>query len=311
LAKAIDSPLSNAFDIIMRKLLSHRVRRRIPVPEYLRARVERRMDIQRAFYAGLLLRNGVRKTTDAHRVDDLFPLLVKRAAPIDQRPLRVLDVGCSAGVTTVEIHQFLVDCGISCETYGTDLLLYADHVASEDNVAILFDRDRNVLQIEIGSWASPWKFRKQDLLLRPHLCFLASQVAKNQVVRFRMALDTPCQGLRVTRVPLLASVVDSQPDVQFKEEDILEPMIQGTFGVIWAVNLLNLGYFAPDDIRSMVRVLTRRLFPGGLLIVSRTEPPGNTNHATLFRYCDGKLVAEEHLNRGSEIEDIVLSADCS
>ncbi len=269
------------------------------------------MDIQRAFYTGLLLRNGVRKTTDAHRVDDLFPLLVRRAALIDQRPLRVLDVGCSAGVTTVEIHQLLVDCGISCETYGTDLLLYADHVASKDNVAILFDRDRNVLQIEIGSWASPWKFRKRDLLLRPHLCFLASQVAKNQVARFRMALDKPCQGLHFTRVPLLASVVDSQPDVRFEEEDILEPKIQGTFGVIWAVNILNLGYFAPDDIRSMVRVLTRRLLPGGLLIVSRTEPPGNTNHATLFRYCDGKLVAEEHLNRGSEVEDIVLSADSS
>jgi hypothetical protein len=309
LTKVIDRPLSNAFDVIMRKLAPQRVRRCIPVPEYLRARVEKRMDIQRAFYAGLLLRNGVWKTTDAHRMDDLFPLLVRRAALIDQRPLRVLDVGCSAGVTTVEMHQVLADCGISCETYGTDQLLYADHVASKDNVAILFDRDRNVLQIEIGSWASPWKFQKRDLLLRPHLCFLASQVAKNQVARFRMALDKPCQGLHFTRVPLLASVVDSQPNVRFEEEDILEPKIQGTFGVIWAGNILNLGYFAPDDIRSMVRVLTRRLLPGGLLIVSRTEPRGNTNQATLFRYCDGKLVAEEHLNRGSEVEDIVLSAD--
>jgi hypothetical protein len=311
LSKVIDSALSNAFDIVRRKLSPHDGARCIPVPEYLRARVERRMDIQQAFYAGLLLRNGVWKTTDAHRMDDLFPLLVRRAALIDQRPLRILDVGCSAGVTTVEMHQALVGSGISCETYGTDLLLYADHVASKDDVAILFDRDRNVLQIEIGSWASPWKFQKRDLLLRPYLCFQASQLATNQVARFRTALDKPCQGLHLTRVSLLASVVDSEPDVRFEEEDIREPKIQGMFGVIWATNILNLGYFATDDIRSMVQRLIRRLLPGGLLIVSRTEPPGNTNQATLFRYCDGKLVPEEHLNRGSEVEDIVLSTDYS
>jgi SAM-dependent methyltransferase len=292
-----------------RRLPPHGGTRCIPVPEYLRGRVEKRMDIQRAFYAGLLLRNGVWKTTDAHRMDDLFPLLVRRAALIDQRPLRILDVGCSAGVTTVEMHRALAASRIPCETFGTDLLLYADHVASNENAAILFDRDRNVLQIELGSWASPWKFQKRDLLLKPHLCFLASQLVKNQVARFRTALDKPSQGFHLTRVPLLASVVDSHPDVRFEEEDIREPKIQGTFGVIWAVNVLNLGYFAPDDIRSMVRVLTRRLLPGGLLIVSRTVPPGNTNQATLFRYCHGKLVAEEHLNRGSEVEDIVLSAD--
>jgi hypothetical protein len=309
LTKVIESALSKALDIIRRKLSPHGGARCIPVPEYLRARVEKRMDVQQAFYEGLLLRNGVSKTTKAHRMDDLFPLLVQRAALVDQRPLRILDVGCSAGVTTVEMHQALAGSGILCETYGTDVLLYADYVASEDDLAILFDRDRNVLQIEIGSWASPWTFRRRDLLLRPQLCFRASQLATNQVTRFRSALDKPCQGLHVTRVPLLSSVVDSEPDVRFEEEDIRQQKIQGTFGVIWAANILNSGYFVPDDIRSMVRVLTRRLLPGGLLLVSRTEPPGNTNQATLFRYRDGKLIAEDHLNRGSEVEDIVLSAD--
>jgi hypothetical protein len=241
-------------------------------------------------------------------MDEVLPLLVRGAALVNQRPLRILDVACSSGVSTVEMHQAVAQSGIPCETLGTDLVLFADYVASDEGSAILFDQDRNVLQIEIGSWASPWKLRLRDLILRPHLCFRARRLARRDASRFREALDSPSPGFHVTRIPLLAAEVDSAPGVRFQEEDIRRPSAPGPFGVIRAANILNLAYFSPGDIGSLVRVLVGRLASGGLLLVVRTESSLNTNQATLFRYRDGNLIVEAHLNGGSEVANIVVAA---
>ncbi len=279
----------------------------IPVPEYMRARKEAREDIQQAFYLGLRVRNGVTKMTQPHRMDDVLPLLVQRASLVEQRPLRILDVACSSGVSTAEMHQALAQSGLHCETVGTDLVLYSDYVTHEDGTAILFDKDRNVLQIEIGSWASPRKLRRRDLILRPHLCFRAKRLANRDADRFRRALDGPSAGFHVTRIPLLAAGVDSSHGIRFQEEDIWRPCVPGLFGIIRAANILNLAYFSPAEIRSLARLLVGRLIPGGLLLVVRTETALNTNRATLFRYREGHLSVETHLNGGSEVAHLLTS----
>ena len=115
--------------------------------------------VEQEFYQGLLLPNGVYKTTCANRMDDLMPALVRLIGEKHGEPIRILDVACSSGISTVEMHEAFRGAGYVPETIGTDLLLFATYVLRADGVGMLFDHDRNLLQVEIGKWASPWRWR--------------------------------------------------------------------------------------------------------------------------------------------------------
>jgi hypothetical protein len=290
---------------LLRRLGPHGGARTIPVAEYLEARVRGDAEIPPAFFGGLLLRNGVYKTTYPNRMNDLFPSLIDRARGLPQRPLRCLDVACSSGISTLEMYQAFERAGIPTEAWGTDLMLFARQVRRADGCGLLFDRDENVLQVDVEGWATPWTLRPRDLALRPMRWVRARRLMRDEVQRFRVALHHPLAGYSVVRVPLVAWAAEHVPGVQFVEEDILHPALGGPFGVIRAANILNLGYFGADQIRAMAAALSARLTEGGLLLVTRTEGAKLTNRGTMFRWAEGRLRVEERTNGGSEITDLL------
>ncbi len=290
---------------LMARLGPHGGARCIPVAEYLESRLTGRAGIQAAFFRGLMLRNGVYKISYPNRMNDLFPPLIGLAREFTPRPLRVLDVGCSSGISTVEMHHAFSAAGIPCEAWGTDLLISARLVRRVDGCHLLFDANEEVLQVEIGNWASPWRLRPRDLALRPRLRARARRLLRDEANRFRVALHEPLAGYSVMRVSLLSSKAEGVPGVRFHEEDILQPSLAGPFAVIRAANVLNLVYFSPDVIRRMVRALCARLIEGGLLLVSRTEGGKLPNQGTLFRWVGGRLKVEIRANGGSEITDLI------
>ncbi|HEY2955041.1 MAG TPA: hypothetical protein VGK89_07320 [Candidatus Eisenbacteria bacterium] len=293
---------------LLEKLTPHGGLRCIPVGEYLEGRAGGRMDVERRFFAGLQMRNGVYRTTEPHRMDDLLPLLVARALELESRPLRILDVACSAGVATVELHRALVAAGIGCETWGTDLMIRAEYVRRDDGVGVLFDPDHQVLQIDIGRWATPWKWRPRDLAFRPLRSLRARRLISNEIDTFCAALRESVPGYRTSVVPLISSLADSAAGVHFAEEDILAPRVAGRFALIRAANILNRGYFTPAEIRRMAGALCGRLEEGGLLLVVRTVSPQPGNVATLFRRRNCTLSIEEHVRGGSDVAAIVAGA---
>ena len=117
---------------------------RISVREFLEARAAGRSDVEDTFFWRIQLHSGVFKTTHRHRFDDTFPLLLG-AIPVDDSAFRVLDVACSSGVSTAELHCALVARGLVVETTGTDILTQVRHVAFGDGSAVLVDRDGNTL----------------------------------------------------------------------------------------------------------------------------------------------------------------------
>jgi hypothetical protein len=278
----------------------------IPVAEYLRGRAEGRLDVQRRFYAGLLMRNGVYKTTHRNRMNELFPMLVSMARRFETSPLRTLDVACSSGVSTVEMHAAFTRAGIDCEAWGSDLLIRAPHVRRNDGCAMLFDHEREPIQVDIGGWATPWRLRPRDRVLRPGRYARARRLLELDVARFRAALDGPVPGFVVQQVPLLSSATDGVAGVHFAEEDIFRPVVPGPFAIIRVANLLNLGYFAEDALRAMGRALCARLMPDGLLMVTRTSDAERLNRGTLFRWTGSRLEVEVTTNGGSEVTDLLL-----
>ena len=290
---------------LLRRLGPHGGARTIPVAEYLEARARGSADIPPAFFGGLLLRNGVYKTTHPNRMNDLFPSLIDRARELPLRPLRCLDVACSSGISTLEMYRAFERAGIPTEAWGSDLMLFARQVWRADGCGLLFDHDQQVLQVDVGRWATPWRLRPRDLALRPWLYVRARRLMRDEVGRFRVALHDPLAGYSVRRISLLAPAAEGVPGVQFVEEDILHPALAGPFGVIRAANILNLGYFSVNQIRDMVAALSARLMEGGLLLVTRTEGTQLTNRGTMFRWSGGRLRIEVRTNGGSEITDLV------
>jgi len=293
----------------LRKLGPHGGARCIPVVEYLEARARGALEVEQQFYEGLLLPNGVYRTTTTGRMDDLLPLLVERARGLSPAPLRILDVACSSGVSTVEMHRAFEAAGIPCETWGSDLILEADYVRREDGVGMLFDPEGRLLQIEIGAWASPWKWRPRDLALRPWLSLRARRLVRRDAETFRASRTQSMAGYQTRRVSFLSSLAESGGGVRFAPENILSPRIPGSFGVIRAANILNRGYFDAATLRRMAAALCARLVPGGLLLAVRTEGPQATNRATLFRRRPDGLDVLDRVNGGSEVE-VILTGAC-
>ncbi|MBI1798832.1 MAG: hypothetical protein HYR73_04010 [Candidatus Eisenbacteria bacterium] len=290
---------------VLRRFGPHGDARCIPVAEYREACRSGNAEIQHEFFQSLVLRNGVYKATLPNRMNDLFPMLVRLASDLERLPLRVLDVACSSGISTVEMHRAFSAAGIPCEAWGTDLMISARHVRRVDGCNLLFDADQQVIQIEVGGWASPWRFRPRDLVLRPHFYALARRLMREDVRRFRVALHEPLAGYALSSVSLISPEAEDVPGVHFHEEDILRPTLTGSFAIIRAANILNLGYFGSDTIRRMVQALSARLIEGGLLLVTRTGSDRPTNRGTMFRRVGNQLRVEQHAGGGSEITDLV------
>ena len=272
--------------------------RGVTVPRYLEARARGDAVVERHFHKELLLRNGVYRTTRDHRMDDILPLLVEAARAWPSRPVPVLDVACSMGVATVELHTALRGAGIECETCGTDLMIGARYVA-QDDCGVLFDAAGEPLQADIGPWATPWRFRRMDRGLRPGLVRRARRMMSGKEGAFQAALREPRPGFRRLDVPLLHRSTENVPGLSFHEESLLEPRLPGPFALIRAANILNDDYFPPDVLATMVERLRERLAEGGLLVVARNLTGEESTRATWYRHRDGRLERAGERNGGA------------
>jgi len=277
----------------------------VPALDFLDARARGDLDIEQRFFAGLLLRGGVFKTTHHNRLDDANGLLVPAAAGLARRPIRVLDVGCSSGVSTVELHRALAAAGVASEVIGTDLMTTARHVRRADGCALLLDDDEQPIQVEVGRWAGSWRWppRKVDLATSPARVARARWILRAEVDAFRAALHAEREGFRVTSVPLTSSLVASEPGVAVVAEDLGAPTVPGTFDVIRAANILNVVYFGEERLREMIRVTLARLADPGLLLITQTV--AGLNHATLFRREGDALRPAGELHGGNEVARLV------
>jgi hypothetical protein len=75
------------------------------------------------FFHSIECRNGTRKTTCHRRLDDLNSLVQSLLPP--QRPLEIMDVAVSSGVSTAEWLTSLEQAGIECRMLAGDAVVDA------------------------------------------------------------------------------------------------------------------------------------------------------------------------------------------
>jgi hypothetical protein len=281
-----------------------RLHRRYPTTkEYLRSRETGDHELETRYLTTLRLPSGVFKSTSVHRMDDAADLLVRHVADRSTGALRVLDVACSSGVSTVELHEKLQHAGVVCETYGTDIVTDVSLVEAGDGLGVLLDSSAKVLRVEWRGNALPWPPVRSDILFHPlHVAQTALRLAK-ALRGLRQAFHGDAAGYRITRVPLTTATQGA--GVSLVQESIDEPRIGGAFDIVRAANILNHGYFEEADLRRMIRSILGRVTDGGLLLVLRTGMDF-VNRGTLFR-CAREVSVVDRLNGGSEVESLVLS----
>lgn len=259
--------------------------------------------VEAEFYARLKMRNGTFKLTRPNRfqsVEEAFaPEIVRRSHAIG----KVLDVGVSTGVTTLDLDAMLADSGVTAELTATDLYIDAQIVSLSRGVRVMADSSGWPLQYDLfGRPIRPW-VRRLDYIT---LAFLPLAAAR-AIARARLP-GAIAQG-RTRPVRMVTRRAEAESRVVFEENDVFArtESFAGRFDLIRAANILNLTYFDTETIRLGLENLRHYLRgPGALLWIARTDEDGH-NTATLFELAaHGRFEVVASVGGGSEIESIVL-----
>jgi hypothetical protein len=268
--------------------------------------------LEQQFFGRVVLPNGTVKSTNANRMNDLnaagLPYLEKLAA----RPLRIMDVGISSGVSTVEWYEQLSRAGVRCEITATDLTVHASLLTLGSGFAALIDRHRNILHLDIlGRGAPPSAKGLQGIFAATiRLVFRAAMAVDGGLAPLQGQTQESANGmlLKCEPVALLTRKMTQQSSLQVVEDDLQgseRPEFADAFEVVRAANILNRAYFTDATLIRMLGKLTKRLKRDGVLILCRTNDDG-INNGTIFRQVEGcKFQVLTRLGSGSEIEDLV------
>ena len=266
--------------------------------------------LEKQFFQSVGLPNGTWKTTTHRRLGNLNDL-VQKFLPAE-RPLDVMDVAVSSGVSTVEWVESMERAGIQCRMTAGDATADAYLVSIAPGLRVLVDRHGHALQYEVAGRGigRPLRKRLMPLYLWPVLFIhlvLWLVVAPALAVATRLE-DGGRLGTRWRPLKLVSPTLRKRNRIDVVEDDILvNRSYRGCFHAVRAANILNRGYFDDSTLNAMLTNLRNRLKTGGLLIVCRTNIQ-NVNNGTIFQLReDGRLHVLERLNEGSEVEQLALA----
>ncbi len=266
-------------------------------------------EIERRFFAKLRLPNGTWKTTYPNRLDDLNKRV--RAFLPDRRCLEIMDVAISSGGSTVEWSDHLLANGVNHRLVAGDIDTEAWLTSWGSWFAVLFDSSgREPLLLEVGPLmlsirSDRWLVRLVRPILVPVLRSIAAG-ARRVAPRMSGASAVP-RGLICRSVSLVSAELRRRPQIEIVQDDITAAgRFAQRFDVIRVANLVQRAYFDESSLRKVVSNLRERLRDGGILIICHTMEDG-VNHATIFRRTGDQLVAEESINGGVEVSDLILA----
>lgn len=265
--------------------------------------------MEQDFFSSLMVSNKTYKTTYRDRFADVNPVLFQHLQRLQpRRAIRVLDIGISSGVSTLELYDGLSANGMNVTVVATDTLIDAFLVRVLPKCHALVDASGFPLRFDLPlvgmkPWVTPRDYRSGFFILRK-----AVNVAFTR--RARKILLNPEDG-RIKRTQLVSPRLQTNADIVVCNDDIhrFNSAFVGQFDLIRAANILNRGYFSPRTLTAMVTNIGRYLSqPSGTLLVVRTHED-HTSHGSLFRLADEhRFETVCHFGEGSEIEDIVLKS---
>jgi hypothetical protein len=265
-------------------------------------------NLEKHFFQSVGLPNGTWKTTAHRRLDDLNTL-VQKFLPA-KRPLDVMDVAVSSGVSTLEWLESMERASIPCRMTAGDAAADAYLVTMGPGLRVLVDRRGYPLQYEVAGHAIRLPIRKREMLLYGiPVLYMRAVLARVVAPALKAAKGTEegaRSGARWRPLKLVSPMLRNR--IEVVEDDILvNRAYRECFDVVRAANILNRGYFDEGTLIAMLLNLRNRLRKGGLLVVCRTNDRNVNNGSILVLGEDGRLGRLARLNEGSEVEDLALN----
>ena len=262
-----------------------------------------------AFFCSLKLKSGVTKTTDRNRmrnVDTWFCQFLPK-----DKLQKVLDVGISSGITTVELCEAFDANNISYQVTGLDSDLTAFLIIFSDDKSILVDKEGYPIHFEIKGKGFGYvkgtnvkHFAERSLLESQSKSFINSQF-KDTLQSIEKSTNK--NGTAIHRIELVCREIKENPSIQLLEDSIFSENSEKKYNVIRAANILNKAYFTDEQLTDALQKLRNRLEPGGFLMICRTNFEGE-NNASLFNLTsENKFELVDKFGEGSEVEDLVLN----
>jgi len=234
----------------------------------------------------------------------------KRRLPLTERALlahltraentiKVLDIGASDGTTSLELLWALRQrFGDGSQVYSTDLNLWLnryrrgpiyEYRASNGEATLV---RVGFLGIRVADSRADGG-RSSDVL--------GSLYLRCKKFRKHMIFDK--------KIPLVHPLVRREAGISIKELDCLvfDASFAEKFTAVRASNVLNLGYFSPDQIDIALTHIYAYLQNNGYLLVSRNrdESMGEQEHGSVWRKVAGKFFHVADFGAGSEIRQYV------
>src|ERR1700733_4106738 len=119
-------------------------------------------ELEKAFFWNVIGRNGTFKTTNHRRLGDLNRAALEHLPTT--RPLNIMDVAVSSGVSTGEWAHDLEQAGVAHRMTAGDLLVHAWLISISPRLHVLVDKTGYPLQLDIGGRAIRTPLHKRDWL---------------------------------------------------------------------------------------------------------------------------------------------------
>lgn len=236
-----------------------------------------------AIIDGLILKNGVKKTTYAMRQSSILSeLLSDKAFRLEKDEIKVLDIPSSAGASSLDAYAMLSrEYKVVSYVLGDSCFkIYYDRATG-----CIFDENRNLLQKKLKT--------QYFSIYRPHTAGDAHNVMANVLLmpfdllswhlrrRYPYSLDN-----HYDEITLLHPEVEEKLKkgvISIKRTDIFMD-IKDKFDLIISFNLLQRNYFPEKWIQTGIENLKNAINENGLLVM------GSTESFSVSRKHDGQLL---------------------
>jgi hypothetical protein len=265
-------------------------------------------EMEEVFFTSLMTSNKTYKTTFHGRFADINKYLRDELGSGRMRAIRILDIGISSGISTLELYEDLWLREHTAEVVGTDILIDALLVRVYPGCDAVVDTSGFPLRFDVlGRGMAPWirhtDYRSGFFLIRKAINVALTRRAKCMLSR--------SHDPRVERIELVTPRLLAHHDITVCADDISQynPGFANRFDFIRVANVLNEGYFPEATLRTMIGNIKKYLAgDGSSLLIVRTHED-RVNHGTLFRATDGQhFEAKKRFGAGSEIENLVLQS---
>jgi hypothetical protein len=239
--------------------------------------------LEREFFARVMLPNGTAKFTSEHRLDDLNHLSLPMIKALPFKPLRIMDVAASSGVSSAEWHDQLLSAGLDFTLCATDLVTTALH-AKALGAECLFDGQMKPIHVSAFGRGMPPK-------------------APMPIGIVPMAVSTCLKLVRNRPVSLMSKRFQESPRLRIEQDDIQKRSCLTGFHVLRAANILHRKYFTERQLIDIIQKLKSRLAEGGLFIVCRTLD--GCSHGVMCSFNSGTLLVVARIGNGHEVEPLL------